>query len=204
MYSKKKDVSSSKFWNNKYINNEHGWDIGFPTPIFKNWSLEFNHPNNINICIPGCGYGHDAIYLSENGFNVYAFDFSHKAIDHINKKANNNLKAECIDFFHLDDTYNDFFDYILEYTFYCAIDPQRRNNYINKCHQILKDKGKIIAIMLPVGDVEKENNQPPFPVSYLELKKKFSKKFNVLEIKKSNQSIEARKDIEFYAEYEKK
>ena len=58
--------------------------------------------------------------------------------------------------------------------------------------------------MLPVDDVEKENNQPPFQVSYSELKDKFSKKFNVLKIKKSNQSIEARKDIELYVEYEKK
>ena len=39
-----------------------------------------------------------------------------------------------------------------------------KNN--NKCYNILKDKGKIIAIMLPVDDVERENNQPPFPVSY--------------------------------------
>ena len=41
-----------------------------------------------------------------------------------------------------------YFDYILEYTFYCAILPERRNEYINQCYKLLKNKGKIIGIML--------------------------------------------------------
>ena len=30
------DVNTSFFWNHKYLNNEVGWDIGEPTPIFIN------------------------------------------------------------------------------------------------------------------------------------------------------------------------
>ena len=82
----------------KYINNEHSWDIGFPTPIFKNWSSKIDNPQNTNICIPGCGYGHDAIYLAEKGFNVHAIDFSKHATTHIIKKTykNKNIKASTI------------------------------------------------------------------------------------------------------------
>ena len=90
----KKDVSSNQFWNNKYINNEHSWDIGFPTPIFKKWSSKIDNPSNTNICIPGCGYGHDAIYLAEKGFNVHAIDFSKHATTHIIKKAYKNKNVD--------------------------------------------------------------------------------------------------------------
>ena len=31
------DVSSSKFWDNCYINHNTGWDLGSVTPVFKDW-----------------------------------------------------------------------------------------------------------------------------------------------------------------------
>ena len=31
------DVSSSKFWDDCYINHNIGWDLGTVTPVFKDW-----------------------------------------------------------------------------------------------------------------------------------------------------------------------
>jgi len=199
-------VSKADFWNNKYINKEFTWDTGSCTPIFRNWSDSITNKKNIKICIPGCGRGHDVIYLSKQGLDVYAFDFSIEAISYLKSQNNqNNLNANifCMDFFDLSKKYNVFFDYILEYTFYCAINPKDREKYINKCHDILNDKGKLIAIMLPLAE-STENNGPPFYVSKEELINKFDDKFSILKMEKSNLSISKRKDIEIYVEYEKK
>ncbi len=199
------NVNSPSFWNLKYTNNEHGWDIGEATPIFKNWSSKLKSPENINICIPGCGYGHDAIYLANAGFNVYAFDFSKDAINNLNSRITSGifLKTYCVDFFKISNDFHHQFDFILEYTFYCAISPSKRLQYVDKCHGLLKEKGRLISIMLPFEN-NRRSNGPPFQVTRDELTLNFEKKFNVIKIEKSNLSIEPRKDIELYVEYEKK
>ena len=199
------NVNSPSFWNSKYINKEHGWDIGKPTPIFKKWSSKYKSPENINICIPGCGYGHDAIYLANAGFNVYAFDFSKDAINYLNSKINKqiNLKTFCTDFFKISDDFLHTFDFILEYTFYCAISPSRRQEYIDKCHGLLKDKGKIISIMLQIERNNKSQG-PPFQVTKDELTLNFKNKFKIIKMEKNKLSIAPRKDIELYVHYEKK
>ena len=197
------NVNDSNFWNQKYISNKFTWDIGTPTPIFKEWSKKIINKQNIKICIPGCGRGHDVIYLAKKGFDVYAFDFSIEAINYLKKKSNKlNINTFCLDFFNLDKKFNNFFDYILEYTFYCAISPERRIEYINKCHDLLKDNGKIIAIMLPINT--DPNTGPPFLVKKEELNENFNKKFNIITINNSPLSIKQRSNIELYAEYQKK
>ena len=55
------NVNNSLFWNNKYLKNEFKWDLGSPTPIFKNWSQNIPNKSNVKICIPGCGRVHDAL-----------------------------------------------------------------------------------------------------------------------------------------------
>ena len=78
-----------KFWNQKYLDGTIGWDIGEPTPAFVNWSKTISKNNKI--LIPGCGNGHDAIYLSKSNQNVYALDFAMQPIIHIqniSKKQN--------------------------------------------------------------------------------------------------------------------
>tara|TARA_Y100000590_G_C15359584_1_gene878383 strand:- start:67 stop:678 length:612 start_codon:yes stop_codon:yes gene_type:complete len=199
------NVNDRNYWNNKYTSNEFKWDLGYPTPIFKDWSNKNKSCLNKKICIPGCGRGHDAIHLARIGFDVYAFDFSIEAIKYLKKKSKEekvNINLFCEDFFLIHEKFNDYFDYILEYTFYCAINPDRRGEYINKCYNILKNKGKIIAVMLPINTDLKDG--PPFKVLREELTENFNPKFNILKMTKSPLSIKARSNIELYVEYEKK
>lgn len=199
------NVNNPTYWDDKYLKDEFKWDIGYPTPIFKNWSQSLKNNSKIKICIPGCGRGHDALYLADKGFDVYAIDFSIEAIKYINSRALNNMidiKTLCVDFFNLNEKFDLFFDYILEYTFYCAIHPENRLRYVDKCHNILKPNGKIIGIMLPI-DIN-SNDGPPYEVERDELVNNFSDKFNVLTIDSSPFSIKKRSEIELYVEYEKK
>lgn len=206
MTSDKLNVNDHNYWDSRYKNGSYSWDIGEATPIFKNWSNTISNKSNINICIPGCGRGYDALYLASQGFNVYAFDFSSQAINYLRIQANEkNIKLNifCEDFFNIKSEYIGFFDYVLEYTFYCAIAPNRRLEYINLCHKILKSKGIFIGIMLPINKMD-DIKGPPYYVSTDELTDNFKDKFDINKLSKSSLSIKQRMDIELYAEYQKK
>ena len=146
MYQEKLDET---FWNNKYINNEDKWDIGKPTPKFIEWNKSLT--SKLNILIPGCGKGHDVFYLSKFKHNIYALDFSTYAINYIKSIADKeSLSINIIkdNFFNINTCYHSTFDIILEYTFFCAINPVLRDDYFKISHKLLKPNGKIVGLFL--------------------------------------------------------
>lgn len=206
MSNKLKDVDNLLFWDNRYKTNEFSWDLGKPTPYFVDWSTTIKNKSSKSILIPGCGLGHDAIFLSKCGFNVYACDFSDTALKVLsmkNKENNTNVKLISMDFFNLSGKFSNFFDFIIEYTFYCAINPNKRSLYIKNCNNLLKNDGKLIGIMLPIGKNSVSSN-PPFKVTLNELKINFSVFFKLLKLVPNSLSVEKRKGIEYIVEYQKK
>jgi len=79
------NASNPDFWNSKYNNNEDQWDIGTPTPIIVDWFKKIK--SRKKIIVPGCGNGHDALYLANQGHDVYAVDFSINAINNLKRNA---------------------------------------------------------------------------------------------------------------------
>ena len=45
---------------------------------------------------------------------------------------------------------NNSFDYLLEYTCFCAIDPQRRTDYADLVARLLKTNGHYIDLAFPL------------------------------------------------------
>tara|TARA_B100000029_G_C17464751_1_gene919829 strand:+ start:404 stop:1024 length:621 start_codon:yes stop_codon:yes gene_type:complete len=185
-----------EFWDSKYNNNEDQWDIGGPTPIIVNWFKRIK--SRKKIIVPGCGNGHDALYLAKMGHDVYAVDFSIKAINSLKCTAKkNNLKITALhkDFFCLEEYYG-YFDILVEYTFFCAILPEQRNQYILESYNLLNKKGKFFGILLPINKKEKEG--PPFSINLNDTIKAFKKKYKLIECSKSEYSIKPRKDKEIF------
>ena len=54
------------------------------------------------------------------------------------------------DFFDLPDELHGQFDYVLEYTCFCAISPERRFEYDRVIWQLLKPKGKLLGLFFPL------------------------------------------------------
>ena len=195
------NVNTSDFWNQKYINDDFGWDISSVTPIFLDYFSKINDKQDI--FVPGCGLGHDVIYLAQQGHNVTALDFSSFAINHINQKYNNsNLKTIKGDFFKIDSNYFNKFDIILEYTFFCAINPSKRSLYVDLVYKLLKKKGILVAIFIPVNKLDNDEG-PPFGVDINKVIQMFSNKFKTIKNEKSPLSIEPRKDSELFVIMEK-
>jgi len=202
---KKNNISPEypDFWNQKYINNDDQWDIGSPTPIFIDWSKTLS--NRKKILIPGSGRGHDALYLGQKNHDVYAIDFSCEAIKYLklkSKKLNIKVNAICEDFFNLSNYYGTM-DIILEYTFFCAINPKLRMEYIHETLKLLKDNGLFVGIFLPL-DKHLSEGGPPYGVNLDQTMDCFSEYYDIIECKKSELTIEPRFNNEVFTIMRKK
>ena len=94
-----------------------------------------------------------------------------------------------------------FFNVIIEQTFFCAINPGLRSNYVEKTYEILKENGKIIGLLF---NREFDTNGPPFGGTEKEYKGLFNSKFNFKKFENSLLSSLPRKEYEFWIEFIKK
>ena len=196
------DVSYPDFWNNCYNTQDTGWDLSAPTPIFVDWCNNIDKKNQ-SICVPGSGNGYDPFYFASKGHSVTAIDFADMPISHLkeeSKKNGFNLKAIKQDIFNLDSELNNTFDYIVEYTCYCAINPKMRRMYIDVMYDLLKEGGEFVGILLPLNKKESEGG-PPFGVELNETIDMLSEKFNLIESIQHHLSIEPRKGNEQFVRF---
>jgi SAM-dependent methyltransferase len=162
-----KDVNSAAFWEESYRSGRTGWDLGMPTPVFSRLaeSGQFLPGKMLVIC---AGRGYDARMFARLGFDVTAVDFAEQAVKEMQSRIEPGMQMEVIqaDLFDLPAFMKEEFEYILEYTCFCAIDPQRRADYIESVSSLLKPGGHYIALAFPIGN---RTGGPPFLVTPDEL-----------------------------------
>lgn len=139
-----KDLGQS-FWNDQYIAQTTSWDLGQVSPPLKAYIDQITD-KNLKILIPGCGNSYEAEYLLEQGFtNVNLIDIAPELVEKLKTKfeAKPNINIILGDFFEHAGEY----DLILEQTFFCALDPILRKNYVEKMASLLKSDGKIAGLL---------------------------------------------------------
>ena len=190
-----KKEDSIKFWENKYVLDNTGWDLNGPTPVFDNISRNIKKGK---VCILGCGRGYDAVMFAERGFSVTAVDFAPSAVEALNNLVNKkpeNLTVLQKDIFNLENNYFEYFDYIIEQTCFCAIHPKRRPDYARLVTNIIKKNGYLIGLWLPLNKKIEEGG-PPYGTTIKEVKTHFTKKWIVHREEFSEFSIPSRKNNE--------
>ena len=196
-------VNTAEFWEACYESEMDGWDLGGPTPVFERLASEM--PKG-KICVIGCGRGYDAVAFAKAGFDVTAIDFSRNAV----MGARENARKEGVDIQVLRENIFDLpedlfyqFDYVMEYTCFCAISPTRRFEYDRVVWQLLKANGKLLGLFLPL-DKELEEGGPPWGVEISELHKLFGLHWNLEYEEMPRESIERRADREILMVWRKK
>jgi len=156
------DVNSASFWQMLYETNQFPWDLGGPTPVFQQL-IQQNRFVPGKMMVLGAGKGHDARLFAEAGFGVTAVDFAPDAATAMQQLAATNPSFAILqtDFFQLPDHHNNQYDYVLDYTAFCAIDPSRRQAYAALIHRLLKPGGTLIMLAFPIG---KRPGGPPYVV----------------------------------------
>jgi methyl halide transferase len=190
---------NSNYWENRYQNNEIGWDCGAITTPLKEY-IDQLKDKNAKILIPGAGNSYEFQYLMEAGFtNVYVLDYATTPIKNLKKKlptVNKKFFLE-MDFFQLNET----FDLIIEQTFFCALSPTLRQEYVEKMHSILKPNGKLVGLLFRFPLTE---SGPPFGGSIEEYQNLFSATFNIKKMETAYNSILPRKENELFFIFTKK
>ncbi len=156
------DVNSPDFWRSIYQQGTTGWDLGGYTPVFCRLLDEGDlHPGKMIVL--GAGRGYDARLFARRGFTVTAVDFASEAVRDMHALAEKDAPLSIVqaDIFDLPPFFTASFDYVLEYTCFCAIDPGRRAEYAEVVAGLLKPGGQFVGLAFPIADYP---GGPPFAV----------------------------------------
>lgn len=187
-----------EYWDKFFDKNRLGWDIGYVSTPLKEYFDQLKD-KSIKILVPGAGRGWEVEYLYSSGFrNVFYHDFSSLAHEAFLKRVPNFPQDQMLlaDFFSLRGSY----DLVVEQTFFSALPRNRREDYAWQMHDLLNPGGKFVGLLF---NHEFPNDFPPFGGSLEEYKLLFFKLFAVRTFEVAYNSIEPRKEREFFIILEK-
>ena len=189
------DVNSADKWEADYLRGTDGWDLGEPNPVFRNLLAngQLSPGRMLVVC---AGRGHDAREFARHGYQVTAVDFSPFAARAMSRLADPGTPMEILqrDLFTLPHELDGTFDYVLEYTCYCAIDPKRRTEFVDLIDRLLKPGGIYISLAFPLTQ---QKGGPPVAVAVPELLHLFQERdFKLIEREQPSDSVPRRRGAE--------
>jgi len=188
-----------KYWDDRYLNDDFGWDLGQISPPLKDYSDQLTN-KDLKILIPGAGNSYEAEYLVNKGFtNVYVCDFAEQPLKNLLQRCPNIGANHLLltDFFEIKDIK---FDLIIEQTFFCAINKSLRAKYFQKAYELLNPKGKIVGLLF--NDALNED-KPPFGGTKEEYQEYFKLLFKPKVYEMAYNSIKPRAGRELFINLEK-
>ncbi len=170
------NFSMSTDWENRYLTGDMPWDKGAPHPALVDFLK--TQPLRGKILAPGCGLGYDVRAIARPDNEVTGVDLAPSAVaraDAFPKSAGETYRLA--DLFALPPELRGTFDWAWEHTCFCAIDPERRLDYVNAVAGALRPGGQLLAVFYLNPD---HDDGPPFGVSTAELDALFSPRFELL------------------------
>ncbi|MDX2362766.1 MAG: methyltransferase domain-containing protein [Crocinitomicaceae bacterium] len=188
---------SEEFWTNRYAEDATGWDLGTISPPIKAYIDQLEN-KELKILIPGCGNGHEAEYLWQQGFsNVHLLDLSKAPLDDFQNRLPDfpSNQIHVGDFFTHEGTY----DLIFEQTMFCAIDPSLRAKYASTSAHLLRNGGKLVGVMFNTDF----DGGPPYGGSKKEYEEYFQPFYTSVEMNECYNSIQPRLGRELFVQFVK-
>jgi cyclopropane fatty-acyl-phospholipid synthase-like methyltransferase len=105
--------------------------------------------------VPGCGRGYDIALLASSERFVVGLEYSptaaaeaaaYLAAEHPDKMAF--CKIVTGDFFAFED--DERYDFVYDYTFFCAIKPERRGEWAKRMDKLLAPGGTLLTMVFPL------------------------------------------------------
>lgn len=164
-------------WESCYLSGDTQWDKGMPSPGLIDWLQDSPELKRGSVVVPGCGFGHDARAWAETGFKVVGHDIAPSAVRGGNERIKGsalNIEFQLGDFLRDDPTEK--FDWVFEHTFFCAINPQRRDEYVQAMLRWLKPDGQFLGVHYFIQD----KAGPPYGTDRDEIIARFSPHFELV------------------------
>ena len=169
-------MSESDHWETCYQKNDTPWDKGEPSPGLVDFLEEHPQLERGTVCVPGCGMGHDVHAWASKRFIATGVDIAPSAVERAREHAS--TQAHTCSFHHrdfLEGSPETPFDWVFEHTFYCAIQPDRRNDYLQAMLRWIKPGGSLLAVNYLIPD----EDGPPFGTTRDEVFQRFSPHFEL-------------------------
>lgn len=192
------DTFNEHYWTERYANNQIGWDIGHISTPLKEYFDQLTD-RSLRILIPGAGNAYEAEYLWSLGFeNVHVIDLSVLPLQNIMDRIPAFPSSQLIhgDFFE----HNAQYDLIVEQTFFCALNPELRINYVKKMAALLAPEGKLVGLMFKIP---LHTDRPPFGGNEVEYRNLFEAHLKIELMEEAYNSIQPRKGNELFVKLRK-
>ncbi|AFY29120.1 methyltransferase domain-containing protein [Cyanobium gracile] len=143
-------------WDQRYRQGTDAWELGRPAPpleaFLRTHPLAPRPPGRV--LVPGCGRGHEAALLEALGFVAIGLDFSGEALAEARSLHGPDraglrwLQADLFDQQALEAAglAAGSLTGIVEHTCFCAIDPERREDYIATVSRLLVPGGWLLGL----------------------------------------------------------
>ncbi len=184
----------ASYWTARYQDDDTGWDVGNITTPLKAYFDQLED-KNLKILIPGAGNSYEAEYLFQHGFDeVHVLDISYLPLENLRKRVPAFPKEQLIqaNFFKYEGQY----DLIVEQTFFSAIYPEQREDYVQQMRKLLKPGGRLVGVLFT--DVLLDRSEPPFGERHDKLRSYFEGHFKIKYFAPCYNSIPPREDSEWF------
>jgi len=192
------DSNHPDFWSVRYAAGKTPWDFGGVPAALKSF-LERSSVSG-RVLIPGCGSGYEVQAFHAAGYDVSAIDFSPAAVEQAKRVLGSLAERVILGDFFTHDFGLQLFDLVYERTFLCSMTPSRWPEYVNRMADLLAQGGRLIGVFL-YG--ETRSSGPPFPITDVEAKQLFQRRFKLERNEPMTDSLPLFRDMERWQEWRK-
>lgn len=194
-------VANPEFWEAHYQEGTTRWDLGQAAPPFVSLLDSPTAPLPDRMAVLGAGRGYDALLFAQRGFEVIGFDFAPSAIaDSTALAQNSGIPAQFLqrNIFDLPAEFPNYFNYVLEHTCFCAIEPSDRPAYVKLVKSLLKPQGELIALFW----AHSKSGGPPFGTTIAEIEQYFQSDFKINSLTLATNSVPERQGEEYLGRFQ--
>lgn len=138
-------------WEYLYQHGGDGWELGRVPPPLADFIQRNPWLPGKRAIVLGSGRGHEALLLARSGAHVVAVDIADSAIRYLRAQAavanlEAHLQAVPADLFTLsteDPSHRGAYDLLVEHCCFCAVEPQRRDEYVAAAAAFLRPGGRL-------------------------------------------------------------
>jgi methyl halide transferase len=201
-------------WEEHWAESNTPWDQGKPAPPLVRLMSELTQSpefvRGAKALVPGCGAGYDAFCLARSGYEAVGldiapsvrprFDAARDAFELEAGKSPGEVTLITGDFFSASlEALGGPYDFIWDYTFYCAIDVEMRKAWANRMFELLKPEGTLATLLFPVDRARPLTEGPPFALDPEEVTASLSNQWERVRLEQVTDSHPKRENKEWLA-----